>query len=104
MANLFLAFTIFSETGAVLCMKLSEGFQNKLYTLSAILLYGLSFAFLTLTLKYLPAGIANGIWAAASTVLVAVLGYFIFNERLTVLQTVSLVLIVFGLIGLGWKI
>ena len=103
MGNLFLIFTIFAETGAVFCMKLSDGFQNKLYTLSAILLYGLSFVFLTLTLKYLPAGIANGIWAAASTVLVVVLGYFIFNERLTAVQSVSLVLIVLGLIGLGWR-
>ena len=103
MGNLYLVFTILAETGAVICMKLSHGFNNKFYTVSAIALYGLSFLFLTLTLKYLPAGIANGIWAAASTILVAVLGIFIFNEKLTMVQTVSLGLIVIGLVGLGWK-
>jgi multidrug transporter EmrE-like cation transporter len=80
MGNLFLLFTILTETGAVICMKLSQGFNNKLYTAAAMVSYGLSFLFLTLTLKYLPAGIANGIWAAASTI-PAVLGIFIFNEN-----------------------
>lgn len=103
MGNLFLLFTILAETAAVIFMKLSEGFHNKIYTVVAVLAYGLSFVFLTLTLKYLPAGIANGIWAAASTVLIAVLGIFIFKEKLNTVQTVSLLLIVIGLVGLNWK-
>ena len=103
MGNLFLLFTILSETAAVICMKLSTGFQNKLYTVAAVITYALSFVFLTLSLKSLPAGIANAIWAGASTVLVTVLGLFIFKERLSTVQIVSMVLIVLGLVGLNWK-
>ena len=103
MGNLFLLFTILSETAAVICMKLSTGFQNKLYTIVAVITYALSFVFLTLSLKSLPAGIANAIWAGASTVLVTVLGLFIFKERLSTVQIVSMVLIVLGLVGLNWK-
>ena len=103
MGNLFLLFTILSETAAVICMKLSTGFQNKLYTVVAVITYALSFVFLTLSLKSLPAGIANAIWAGASTVLVTVLGLFIFKERLSTVQIVSMVLIVLGLVGLNWK-
>ena len=103
MGNLFLLFTILTETGAVICMKLSQGFNNKLYTAAAMVSYGAEFLFLTLTLKYLPAGIANGIWAAASTILVAVLGIFIFNENSAPSKPSSLLLIAIGLVGLGWK-
>ena len=103
MGNLFLLFTILSETAAIICMKLSAGFQNKFYTVAAILTYALSFVFLTLTLKSLPAGVANALWAGASTVLVTLLGILIFKERLTTVQTVSMLLIVAGLMGLNWK-
>ncbi|MEI9808824.1 MAG: SMR family transporter [Bacteroidota bacterium] len=81
MGNLFLILTILSETAAVICMKLSAGFHNKLYMVFAIITYGLSFLFLTLALKYLPAGIANAIWAGSSTILVALLGLFILKKN-----------------------
>ncbi len=99
--HFFLLLTVLSETAAVIFMKLSSGFQNKLTLLIAVICYALSFVFLTLSLKYLPAGIANAIWAGASALLVAVLGLFIFNERLSTIQFLSLVLIVVGLIGLN---
>jgi multidrug transporter EmrE-like cation transporter len=101
MGHLFLILTILSETAAVICMKLSTGFQNKLYTVIAIIAYALSFVFLTLSLKSLPAGVANAIWAGASTILVALIGMLFFNEKLTTLQFISMLLIAIGLIGLN---
>jgi small multidrug resistance pump len=103
MGNLFLLFTILSETAAVICMKLSAGFHNKFYTVVAVITYGLSFVFLTLTLKYLPAGIANALWAGASTVLVTGIGIFVFKERLNMIQVLSILAIIIGLVGLNWK-
>ena len=103
MGNLFLFLTILTETGAIICMKLSAGFQHRLYTAVAIASYGLSFVFLTLALKQLPAGITNAIWAGSSTVLVTMLGILIFKEKLNAVQIASVVLIVIGLAGLNWK-
>ena len=103
MGNLFLILTILAETAAVICMKLSAGFHNTLYTVFAVITYGLSFLFLTLALKYLPAGVANGIWAGASTILVALIGILVFKEKLTALQLISLLLIAVGLIGLNFN-
>lgn len=100
MGYLFLLLTVIFETAAVIFMKLSAGFQHKMYSLGAVLAYALSFVFLTLSLKYLSAGIANALWAGASALLVAVLGVFLFQERLNVFQAVSLILIVIGLVGL----
>lgn len=101
MGYLFLVLTILSETTAVICMKLSDGFHNRTYTIFAIITYGLSFVFLTLTLKYLPAGVANAIWAGASAILVAIAGIFILKESLSTWQIISLLLIAVGLVGLN---
>jgi len=84
-------------------MKLSNGFQQKYYALLAIISYAASFIFLTLALKQLPAGIANAIWAGASTLLVAVAGIYIFNEKLNWLQILSMLLIMVELIGLNFQ-
>ncbi len=100
MGYFFLILTILFEASAVVLMKFSAGFQHKGYALSAFVMYALSFVFLTLSLKYLPAGLANGIWAGASTVLVALLGIYFFNEKFSLLQGLSLLLIVAGLLGL----
>ena len=103
MGYILLILTILFETAAVIYMKLSEGFHNKLQAAIAVIAYVLGFVFLTLALKHLPVGIANAIWAGASTVLVAVLGIFIFKEQLTIAQIIFLSLIVIGLVGLNFS-
>ncbi len=101
MGYIFLIITIFSETAPVIFMKLSDGFQQKYYALAAIITYAASFIFLTLALKQLPAGIANAIWAGASTLLVAIVGFYLFNEKLNWIQVASMLLIAIGLMGLN---
>lgn len=101
MGYFFLALTIILESAAIIFMKLSNGFQHRNWTVFAIITYLLSFVFLTLALKQLQAGVANAIWAGTSTVLVAILGVFIFREQLSNLQIVFLVLIIIGLAGLN---
>jgi small multidrug resistance pump len=101
MGYFFLVLTIIAETSAILFMKLSNGFNNRWYTIVAIIAYALGFVFLTMALKYLPAGLANGIWAGASTVLVALFGMVLFKEQLSTIQLISLLLVVIGLVGLN---
>ena len=101
MGYLFLILTIISESAAVICMKFSAGFHNKIYTMIAVITYAASFLFLTLALKQLPAGLANGIWAGASTIIVAVAGILIFKEKLNAIQIISMGLIAIGLAGLN---
>ena len=103
MGYAYLILTIFLETAAVLFMKSANGFERKLQSGIAVAAYLLSFYFLTLALKRLPMGTANAVWAGASTVLVAVLGVWLFKETLTSRQVFFLALIVVGLIGLHWE-
>lgn len=101
MGNVYLVLTILAETCAVLFMKAAEGFQHRWFTISAMIAYGLGFIFLTMALKSLPAGLANAVWAGASTILVAVCGVWLFKEHLNSIQIISLVLIIVGLVGLN---
>ena len=102
MGYVYLFLTIFLETAAVLFMKTANGFERKLESGLAVTAYLLSFVFLTKALKLLPMGTANALWAGASTVLVALLGVWLFKETLTGRQVFFLALIVVGLIGLHW--
>lgn len=101
MGHVYLIITILSETAAVIFMKLSDGFQQKYHAIAAVVTYTASFIFLTLALKQLPAGIANAIWAGASTLLVAGAGVYFFHEKLNWIQVISMTLIAVGLIGLN---
>jgi multidrug transporter EmrE-like cation transporter len=101
MAYFFLALTILFETTALVCMKLSSGFQHLSWSIVAVTTYILSFVFLTLALKHLPAGVTNAIWAGSSTLLVAIAGAIIFKESLSAVQIFFLLLIIAGIVGLS---
>ncbi|MES1221312.1 MAG: multidrug efflux SMR transporter [Bacteroidota bacterium] len=103
MGYLFLILTIISESVAVIFMKLSNGFEHKMHAAIAVVAYILSFIFLTFALKHMPVGLANAVWAGASTVLVALLGVVIFKEQLSTVQLIFLSLIVIGLAGLNFS-
>ena len=103
MGQLFLILTILSESGAIILMKLSDGFQHKVQAGFAFTSYVLAFIFLTLALKTLPAGITNALWAGGSTLLVVIASIFIFKEQLGLMQILFLSLIVIGLIGLNFS-
>ncbi len=100
MGYLFLLLTILSEAAAMCFMKLANGFQNKIHLTVGALFYIAGFLLLTQTLKHLPMGWANAMWAGSSTVLVVVLGVVFFDETVSFKQWGFISLIVIGLIGL----
>jgi multidrug transporter EmrE-like cation transporter len=103
MGTFFLLLTIVSESAAVIFMKLSNGFGHKGYAIAAVVAYLLSFVLLTFALRSLPVGLANAVWAGASTVIVTILGIYIFKEQLSISQAIFLSLIIIGLIGLHFS-
>ena len=102
MGYIFLILTILVESAAILLMKLSHGFQHKSFGILAIVFYAAGFFLLTWSLKYLPVGLANAIWAGASTLIVALMGFLFFKETFTWQQLIFLVFIVIGLVGLNY--
>ena len=94
---LAIAFEVFGTT----CMKLSQGFSKLLPSILIFVFYALSFFFLTLALKGIDVSISYAIWAGFGTAFITVIGIFWFKELVNALKTVSLIVVVAGVIGLN---
>ena len=92
-----IAFEVFGTT----MMKLSEGFTAPLFTALALAGYVVTFAFLTLTLKHLPLGLAYGIWGGVGTVGTAVIGIAFFGDPFGWTTCAGLALVVGGIVLLN---
>ncbi len=90
---------IFEIVWAV-AMKYSNGFTVLIPSIITAITYILSAVFLALALKHLPLGMAYAMWVAFGIIGTAILGVLLFCEKLTVLQIVSIILIIIGVIGL----
>ncbi len=96
---LFLIAAIVLEVTATLSLRASEGFTKLGYT--ALVAGGYVGAFVALSLvlrRGLPIGVAYGIWAAVGVALVAILGKVIFDDPLTPLMGLGIVLILGGVL------
>lgn len=96
---LLLVLAIGAEVIGTLALKLSEGFTKLIPSLFVVVGYLVSFGALGLGLsKGLPMGVSYGIWAGTGTALVAVLGIFLFGEKITVWGFVGIALIIIGVV------
>ncbi|MFC6673003.1 DMT family transporter [Marinobacterium aestuariivivens] len=100
-AWIYLFCAIGLEVAGTLSMKLSDGFTRPLPSLLLFVFYGLSFSLLTLSLKRIDVSIAYAIWAGMGTVLITSAGILWFDEALSTLKALSVVLVVIGVIGLN---
>lgn len=89
--------TIILEVTATLSMRGALDFPA-LYVVMA-LGYTSSFASLALVLRAgMPLGVAYGIWSAAGVALTAILSIFIFDEPLTLLMSIGIILVIGGVL------
>lgn len=96
---LALAGAILVEVVATLSLRASDGFRKKAWIAPIITGYLLSFYLLYVSLGLgMPVGIAYGVWSACGIALVAVIARFLFNEPLTPMMGLGIVLIVFGVL------
>lgn len=97
----YLFAAIVLEVIGTTCMKLSEGFTRIVPSILIFVFYGLSFAGLTLCLKYIEVSVAYAVWAGVGTALIALIGIALFKESLTAMKVLSIALIIFGVVGLN---
>ncbi|WP_157016083.1 DMT family transporter [Mesorhizobium xinjiangense] len=76
----------------------SDQFTRLLPTVLMATSYGLSFYFLSVTLKYMPVGIAYAIWSGLGIVLISAIGFVFFRQTLDVAALVGLGFIIVGII------
>lgn len=95
---LFLGVAIIAEVVATSSLKASAGFTKLWPSLVVVVGYGLAFYFLALTLKTIPVGIAYAIWAGLGIVLISVVGWLVFGQKLDGASIVGMTLIIAGVL------
>ena len=101
MLYLILVLAIAAELFATMCLRASEGLSRLLPSLGAAGGYAVAFWLLSMALvRGMPVGVAYAIWSAVGLSAVALLGWWLFDEHLTLVQSGGLVLIVVGVVAL----
>ncbi|MBB3225367.1 DMT family transporter [Pseudoduganella umbonata] len=95
---LYLAIAIVAEVIATSALKASEGFTRPVPATLVVIGYGIAFYMLSLTLRTIPMGVVYAIWSGAGIVLITLVGYFMFRQRLDLPALVGIGLIVAGVL------
>lgn len=95
---LSLAIAILAEVASTLALKTSDGFTKVVPSLVAICGYGVAFYFLAITLRTIHVGVAYAIWSGVGIVLISVIGWFAFGQKLDTAAMLGLALIVAGVL------
>ncbi|WHP65295.1 DMT family transporter [Vibrio harveyi] len=81
-------------------LKYSEGFSKLAPSAFTVGFMVLSFWLLGIALRTLPLGIAYGVWVGIGAIGTAIASIYLFNEPVTLIKLISLLLIVAGIAGL----
>ncbi|MBE2893629.1 DMT family transporter [Spirabiliibacterium falconis] len=98
MSWLYLIIAILSEVIATSFLKSTHEFTRPIPTALVLMGYGLSFYFLTLSLRSLPVGIAYAIWASLGIVLVTMFGWLFYQQKLDTPAFIGIGLILSGVL------
>jgi small multidrug resistance pump len=93
---LYLFIAIVAEVIATSALKSCEGFTKLVPSIVVVAGYGASFYFFSLTLKVIPVGIAYAIWSGVGILLITVIGWVYFHQKLDLAAVTGIVLIVAG--------
>ena len=98
---LILAAAIACEVVGTIFMKFTDSLTRVVWIPPMLIAYILALIGLSLALRTIEVGIAYAVWAAAGTVLIAIIGIVFFKESVTPVKIVSMLLVVAGVIGLN---
>jgi small multidrug resistance pump len=97
-AYLSLAIAIGLEIVGTSLLQRSAQFTRLWPTLGMAICYIASFYLLSLSLRVLPLGIAYAIWSGLGIVLIALIGFMVFGQKLDLPAVIGLALIVAGVV------
>ena len=97
---IYLALAIGCEVVATSALKATEGFTRWQPSVLVALGYCFAFYFLSLTLRSIPVGVAYAIWSGVGVVLVSLVGFFVYQQKLDAAALIGISLIVTGVLVL----
>jgi small multidrug resistance pump len=98
---LFLLAAIIAEVIGTSALKASEEFTKPIPSVLVLLGYGISFYFLSLTLKAIPVGIAYAVWSGMGIVLISLSAWILFGQKIDGWGLLGMSLILIGVLILN---
>lgn len=95
---LYLGLAISGEVMATSALKASDGFTRLIPSLVVAVGYVAAFYFLSLTLRSMQVGIAYAIWAGLGVVLVSIISWVIYEQKLDLPAIIGMALIISGVL------
>ena len=96
-----LVVAILFEVLGTSAMQAAQHFTRLGPTLLMVVCYAIAFYFLSWSLRYVPVGIAYAIWSGLGIVLISLVGYFAFGQKLDLAALIGLGLIIAGVVVLN---
>ena len=95
---IYLAIAIVAEVIATSALKASHEFTRLVPTIIVVTGYLTAFYFLTLSLRVIPVGIAYAIWAGLGIVLIAIISWIVYGQKLDLPALLGMGLIISGVL------
>ncbi len=95
---LFLFVAIVSEVVATSALKSSEGFSRFWPSVIVVIGYSIAFYCLALTLRVIPMGVVYAIWSGIGVVLITLVGWFLFEQKLDLPAVLGIGLVAAGVV------
>ncbi|WP_298918289.1 SMR family transporter [uncultured Roseobacter sp.] len=95
---IYLVLAIAAETIGTTALQASQQFSKFWPSVLVVVAYAISFYLLALALKFMPVGIVYAIWSGLGIVLIAIIGFVVFGQRLDLPATLGLSLIIVGIL------
>lgn len=96
-AYIYLLFAVVAETIGTTALQASQQFSRFWPSVLVIVAYGVSFYLLSVTLRFMPVGIVYAIWSGLGIMLIAIIGFVVFGQRLDWPSIAGLILIISGI-------
>ncbi len=100
-AYLALGIAIVAEVIATTALKASDSFTRLLPSGVAVAGYAIAFFFLTITLRTVPTGIAYAIWSGLGIVLITLVSFVVYQQKIDLPGLLGMGLIVAGVVVLN---
>ena len=95
---LYLSIAILAEVIATSSLKAAEGFTRLIPSLIVVFGYGTAFYFLSLTLRTMQVGTAYAIWSGVGTVIISIVAWLFYNQKLDAPSILGMTLIISGVV------
>lgn len=97
---ILLAGAIVLEVAATTLLTASRGFTRPAYGIASMALYSICFWLLAFAVTRIPVGVAYAIWSGVGVASIALIGFVLFRQALSVTQLGFMALILIGAVGL----